>query len=171
MFMCTEFASCCVHVGVRVLVCRCQANGWRSLRREDCVSLCSLIPCGIKHSKRWWTAAELTGKVLEYKSAAHNWSELVQRNKHSDVFYGFSWERKSIFPFVCIYLLQLFISAEMCLRKHLHCVGFFGSLMPLCSLLLLNFVPMFMLIVVSLNLWWAEKIFLKVHFAEISQWT
>lgn len=31
-------------------------------------------------SKERWTAAELPGKDLEYKSAAHNWSELVLRS-------------------------------------------------------------------------------------------
>lgn len=69
--------------------------------------------------KHWWTAAELTGKVFEYKSAAHNWSKLVHRNKHSDVFYGFNWEQKSLF-FYLFNLIEIH-------RKILHLArgGFF----------------------------------------------
>lgn len=130
------FASCCkysrVFWCVRVCMCMCiGASGWecrgrRTVKRGLCVPL--LINT-MWSSKQQRPAAELPGKDLEYKSAAHNWSELVLRNGQSNTFWRFrNSSRKHIFTAIynCYYTCRWN-------RKHMLagvfvCMGLFSYL-------------------------------------------
>lgn len=87
MFISSTYVYVCVlhkHGRANMLVfahlCRCQWVGGQ--RAEDSSKRRLYVPLLINtmwSAKQQRTAAELPGKDLEYKSTAHNWSELVLR--------------------------------------------------------------------------------------------